>query len=409
VPAVRHPYFQDSGDPGALYFLPDRFVVQRRSEPPHRPWLSLTVLDEGNKLSMGYVAVPEFTDERIDAATVVLRGNDGVPDDLPPLKLFPAGDARLRIKLPKGDAASGGPGYADQGSSANIQTHLAINGNVTLSIDDFKSVFDALVSDNSDLLSGFVDVTVEKEKYQVPFVVRAAQFAGPTLDVSTTPDAGSGGLKLVLKNGIESPIEVSALPVELTRDGKPIASQIVSTTPGLPLTLGASSDDTPAGAIEVLVAPDDKAGGNLQALPDLSKTRVVPSSEALFESILDPTTQMRSTSEYNVQLLASLFTPPPPPAEGAPPAPPLVVLVEFAPSGAIAEFVVGQQPAAGSPFLSQKVTIRLPLRDYLLGELSGNKSPDSYRIHVLTTEGKKSGAPQPIETPGTIYILNLSV
>lgn len=381
-PGRWHSYYQDRAEPRAIYFLPDEFRIRRRPESPHRPWLSVTVLDDATKLSLGYVAVPEWDPARIAAAVPELE-RLGAPAALPSPQPFAAGNARLRLKLPKGDP-SGGPGFVDQ-AGADIQTDAAVNGTVTLSIDDFKPVFDALVDDDSDLLSGTVDVVVDGDTTSIPFVARASRFSGPLFDVDVAPDAASGGAKVTVRNGIESSVRITALPVAFVRAGQPVASQVTSMAPPVPTTLTAAADGS-GGAIEIVVVPQDGAVGDAQVQCDLSHVQVIVDGSALLDTILDDNAVAHATLDVNVHLLASAFNPPAAPASGGAARPALMaVVVEFE-TGQSASFEKAA-PADGSPFLTQKVTLQLPPRDFLLGHLAGTAAQYRYRLMLVTDAG----------------------
>jgi hypothetical protein len=383
-PGRWHSYYQDRSEPRAVYFLPDEFRISRRPESPHRPWLNLTVLEGATKLSLGYVAVPVWDASRVAAAVPELK-KQGAPADLPAPQLFAAGNAGLRLKLPKGDP-SGGPGFVDQ-PGASVLTDSAINGNVTLSVDDFKGVFDALVDDDSDLLSGMVTVKVDDDSTSIPFTARANRFTGSLFDVETAPDSGSGGIRVTARNAIESPVHVAALPVTLLRAGQPVATQVQSTAPALPATIDASPDGN-GGTIEVVATAQDGPTGDAEARCDLSQVQVRPDGDALLATILDSTVAAHATRDVNVHVLAAAFNPPAPPAGGgaAPPAL-LAVVVEFD-TGPTANFVKGTS-SDGSPFLTQKVTLQLPLKDFLLGHLTGAASQYRYRLNVITEAGAR--------------------
>jgi hypothetical protein len=386
TPGTFSYYFQDRSQPFAIYFLPDEFRIQRRPESPHRPWLNLTVLDDGAKMSLGYIAVPVWDGARVAAAVAELK-KQGAPPALQSLYPFPAGNAHLRLKLPKGDP-SGGPGFVDQ-PTASVQTESAINGNVTLPVDDFKAVFDALVNDDSDLLSGFVDVTVDSDKMSIPFTVRASHFAGSLFDVETAADAASGGIKVTVRNAIESPIRVDALPVTLLREGQPVATRVVSTAPALPATIAAGPDGK-GGTVEVVVTAQDGAAGDAKVLCDFSKVQVLPDSNALLDTILDPAIQGHAARDVTVNVPAVVFTPPPPASGGAAPPAPLAIQVEFEVGPTAATFVAPPHPE-GSPLLTQVVHLRLPLHDFLLGQLAGTASRYRYRVRVIFATGDKVG------------------
>jgi hypothetical protein len=389
-PGTWHNYYQDRSQPRAIYFLPDEFLVQRRPASPHRPWLNLSILEDGSKISLGYVAVPVWDAARTDAATSALKATNGVPADLPALQPFAAGNATLRMNLPKGDP-SGGPGFVAQ-PAASVQTDSAINGNVTLSVDDFKPVFDALVSDDSALLMGKVDVVIDGQTTSIDFTARASRFTGPVLDVDTAADATSGGIALAFRNAIESPVLVSALPVTLNVGQQPVPTQLVSVAPPFDpktptkLLAGPNGQGEAINLVVARTAPKDPPAGDSTAAWDVSQVAVQPDGDALLNTILDASIDAHSVRDVKVNLPTVLFKAPsgaPPPPAGTPPAPDAIAIqVEFE-AGPTAATFYAPQASDTSPLVNQVVHLRTPLRDFLSGQLSGTASQYRYRVRKI--------------------------
>jgi hypothetical protein len=374
-PPRDHFYFQDRMDATAVYFLPDEFRI-KRDEASHLPLLSVSVLGDGSRLSLSYVAVPVWDPKRIEAALPQLQ-RVGVPREVTALRLFAAGNATLRLKLPNGDP-QGGPGLVDQ-SKASVQTDLAISGNVNLAKDDFAAVFRDLLTSASGYLSGEVVVVVDEHTIRLPFVSRATQFVGEVLEVAVDY-ASATALKLTARNVIESPVVIKKLPILLQRNDKEVALRSSSPTPALPVTLAPANEEHPIGEeVELLLeSTDGSLNGTL--LYDLSQVTVEVDGDALFNCILDQTLAVHQTRELQINILASLLPPPPSPQAQ------VNVEVELLGSSGVVIFTSGAPPE-GSLFFAKSLLLQIPLRELLLGKTHAAELQNRYRLRYFTAAG----------------------
>src|SRR5262249_1621976 len=135
----------------------------------------------------------------------------------PALALFQAADTKLQIQLPAADAG-GGSGLVEQ-KDVLIDIAGGIQGSLTLTLDQFRQVYDPLFAGVSPLVTGEVRVTVDKDVAAIPFVSRATEFVGDIFDIESKVDSSSGRLVATLTNAIESPVHVDAVQGVVVKNG----------------------------------------------------------------------------------------------------------------------------------------------------------------------------------------------
>src|SRR6185312_4386013 len=196
----RYSYYQSTAQPDQVYFLPDAFKIARQDKTPHAPALSVAMAgsDAGSvTLTLSYLAQPVWDTARIAAAEKSLQTTLSLSTP-PALALFQAADTKLRIQLPATDSG-GGAGFVEQ-KDALIDMAGGIQGSITLSLDQFRQVYDALFDGVSPLFSGEVNVTVDKDVASIPFVSRATEFVGDIFDIESKVDTANSKLTATLTN-----------------------------------------------------------------------------------------------------------------------------------------------------------------------------------------------------------------
>jgi hypothetical protein len=372
-----YPYFQEADQPEVFYFVPDAFKVARRPQSPHLPLLAVTVEGEtidAARFALSYLALPVWHPQRIAAAAVDLLPHSA-PGKAPKLVPLEAAGPKLRLKLP----SDAGPAFVDQ-DGALVNLVAGIRGSVTLALTPFQRVYSALFDAVGELLSGEVQVTVGKDLISIPFSARAGDLVGEIFDRTEEVDTASGGLKMTLRNAIESPIHIEGLTASLVKGDALFAAEVRSLVPPAPVTLAPATPSASGEALVAIVALAGPAAGgaaggpvdaSYDALFDLSKATVQPDPQKMWDVILDKSVVTSASRAVSVRLLAATFD-----ANAAKRI--FAAQVEFE-TGASATFEAPATPPA-APFLTQDVQIAIPLADFVLSR------PDagSYRYRVRT-------------------------
>lgn len=317
-----HVYFQDKAQPHVFYYLPDSFKIARRPEAPHYPLMAVRVptpegaVEDPNALpvTFEYTAVPCVELERLEAAAEELGAQ--VPEPLPagveglefrPL-LVDADDLRFQIILPRTDTAAG-----VVQEEVLVDLRSGISHRLTLPMQAFKTVYDALFGESAVLFKGQVEVDLGNATNDgippIPVIARLNDMAGELFEHQQFPDAE--GVNVILRNAIESPLQLHNLPVILHRGdtGVPGTMAQVSklTDPSataLPLVLQPKED------MRLRVLPSAPLAGTepFEAIFDLDAVEVLPDPQAVWQTIFDPSTQVQQTRTVKVE---AFFTPRP--------------------------------------------------------------------------------------------------
>ena len=220
---------------GRFYFLPDAYAIARLASSPHSPALNITTSGSDPatlSITLTFLALPVWDPGRVAAAASAPAGpllsNFGI-SKITSLSILPATTTQLVLNLPSTDPSAGNAPVPV--ANATIDTANGIRGSVTLSLAQFQQVYDALFVTPSVLLSGKVNVTVDQDTEPVPFSGSASDFAGNILDTSLSYDPSANQLSVVATNAIESPIQVTALPVTLSQGGSTVPMNVASISP----------------------------------------------------------------------------------------------------------------------------------------------------------------------------------
>jgi hypothetical protein len=385
-----HRYYYDRGHPERIYFFPDAFKVTRQPDPPHAPSLIVSTNGQDSDaltLTLSYIASPVWDPQRIDDAVTQLRQRL-ILTQAPEAAPLEASETTLLLKLPSADPNS--PRVLQAQPDAIIHLAEGIKGSVTLNLEQFKYVYDALFDDVSDLLSGEVDVNVGTDVEKISFIARASEFAGDIFDTKTFVDPQSNHVT-ILQNAIESPIHVDSLVGFLTNRDNTIVNCVEETSTSLPVDLPAGSAGPPAtaaGSLSVTLhpAPGTQVDSAATVLFDFSQTRVLPDPKAIWRAIARNQVVGPVSREITVHLYAFVLTP----ASGTP-APDALLAVQVAfENGQTASFD-SSQVVPGEVFLTHKVALAMPVENYVLGE--GDNENFQYRVILITPSGNKTGNP----------------
>jgi hypothetical protein len=364
-----HSYYQHDRSRNVFYYLPDTFKIARRPDAPHRPLVSVRFdaqdgTREALSVTVTYCAVPVVRRERLLEALPTLRGM--VPPEIlatAPLQLEPllADSAlRLRLSLPGVDAAHG-PFAERPGAAADMRAGIvdAVSG---LSLDQFRGVFDAMLSQGQLLFTGDVSFQSGGIVEEIPFQLRLHDTAEPRVRWTVAPDRTT----VTITNTIESPLEVRRLMAVLG-DGAASAMQPLEPAEGaLPLEI------PPGGAGRFRIP----AGQTLAEI-DLSDVDTLPAKDVVFNLLLDPTTR----PEYRRPIKVKVF----PPTFAAPADDParqvLAIFVDFE-DGTTVELSPTQ--------LEVPVDVPVPVLGFVLGTES--RQTYRYKVTVVRLNGPATDA-----------------
>jgi hypothetical protein len=440
----RQTYYQSSSQPDQVYFLPDAFKVGRQAHAPHLPNLAVTAAGDSaatTAMTLSYLAVPVWDPKRIDAALPQLQQNLGLSHP-PSLALFEASNTTLMLSLPGADPSAGSALTAQ--SNALIDLAAGVQGSVTMGLDAFRQVYDALFDARSPLLSGEVQVVVGSDTTSLPFIARIADLAGDIFDTQVSVDTKSNTLSAVLTNAIENSIHVAGLTGVIARGGTPIAATgVTSVTPPAPadlapaggaggadpstpadcltVTLGLSAVQAVAGALGGLFTdggPGGVFGGNGGAKPslgdvaglildancaplfDFSQVSVTTDPKATWRAIMANGTPGPVSRSVSLKFLAASLAQPTTPPTAPTPDAVLAAQVVFQ-SGQTASFDATQTVDAAG-FMNQAVKLSVPIEAFVLGD--GPTDTYTYRVDTVTPGGIHQGA-WTIDNLDVLYIV----
>lgn len=414
-----YPYYQSAAQPDLIYFLPDAFKIARQAQKPHAPALSVATSGADASslmLTLSYLAQPVWDPRRIEAAEPVLQQRLSLGNP-PSLALFQAADAQLFLSTPSTPDSTTQALVEQTGALVDIAG--GIQGAVSMNLEQFRQVYDALFDPVSQLLSGEVRVTVDGDVEKVPFVARASDFLGDIFRIDTL--VVSDKLTATLTNAIESPIHIEDLKGCVMRNGRPVNADVVEIAPPPPLDLRPSGNSSDTGS-EIIVtfaaapaqgvadigteilggllsgkSPDlkhvaldglaeettDILDSQCTPLFDFSKTKVVPDPKALWNAIMQDQQVGPVIRPITLKLVAAMLAP----YSAAAPAATMAIQIVFE-NGQTVDFDASQQPDAAG-FLTQSIKLAVPIDAFVLG----NADTRTYRYHInrITAAGTQTG------------------
>lgn len=362
-------YYQDQAQSYLFYYLPDSFKIARRRESPHYPAMSVrfSTTDgaiENTKVNLEYIALPFVNPARLRAAAEDLKNHIAGP--FPPGVNGPvfapllADAPRFRLALPGANASSGV--FQDR-TNASVDLQGGIRDILTLSLGDFQAIFDAIFGRSAVLFQGEVVIKLtEGPNEVVPFIARMDDLVGDLFDAQETPDETSGGLKVTLRNAIESPLMMHRLEATLQRGEIRVAGEIRGFT--TPVTLHPGEEVT----FTIHPSAPILGSGPLRAVLDLSGVEVLPNPDTVWKAILDPNVPAEYSRSIQVRTFREMFDPP----QDQPPENQIMaILVEFE-RGTTVELNAGK--------LDAQAVLNLPMSDIILRRLNQGE----YRYRVMT-------------------------
>jgi hypothetical protein len=317
---IQH-YYQDEASPYIFYYLPDSYKVTRRPDAPFTPQMLVKFRSEDGSLekmraSLEYVAAPVVNSARLADARQALKPHlpTPMPPDITDAIFLPLGvddinQLTLNLALPR-QGVAGSPRQPRPGVvtklSDDFQDEIA-----DLSLQNFQDVFDALFGKSAVVFMGDVQVAASGDRpaETVPFAARLADLSGRLLEEFEVlqPD---GSIDVRLRNGIESPLTLRSMPVQILLDAQFFPAHVQNLTKGgaaiqFPVPLA------PGEELTLKVVPDQAlpTGGTPDAVFGLDDVVVAPDSSAVWNAILDTSLPAEYQRVISVMSFAEWFAP----------------------------------------------------------------------------------------------------
>lgn len=380
---VFHSYYQESSRRHLFYYLPDAFKLARQPDFPYQPFLSVGFISddgslEASKATLAYAAAPYVDSERLDAAALSLKSQvsgdfpDGV--DRPEFQPLLADADRLSFRLALPGAAEG---LFQPRKGAVVNLKAGIIDSLTLSFPELQAVFDALMGSGAAvLMNGEVEVSLYDQNIQiaekVPFTARMNDLAGDLFEYRHDPDPETGGVRVTLRNAIESPLRIDRLNVTLVVNGAESASELR----GIALPV---EQLAPGGELAFTLVPESKLadGAAIEVIVDRDGITVMPDREAIWNAI-----QESYTAQYKqmitVKTLPAIFKLP----EGSREEDRLSEILVELKQGAGRSVSVELMPET----LEAHVSLQFPFSDVILGR--ENSGEYVYRVTAIRLSGE---------------------
>lgn len=192
-------YYQDGAKPQVFYYLPECFKIPRRQDGAHEPLVSASFGQAASadnlKATFSFIAVPYVDPKRLDAAGPKLKETTQLPEGVTepqfePLLAAP-GKVHFSLSYPGSDPSKGPYEPRDK---ASVDLRSGIHDSLQLALPQFQSLYDALFSPSSVLLTGKVDVDLGSDAgEEIPFSARLNDLAGDYLAFSEAALAPADG------------------------------------------------------------------------------------------------------------------------------------------------------------------------------------------------------------------------
>jgi hypothetical protein len=328
------------------------------------------------QFDLAFFAMPFIDQARLKAAAEGLRQH--VPEPQVDLEFQPllADPKQFRLALPRANASSG---MFEDRDRALVSLRAGIHDSVTLSMDEFKSVYDALHSGGSAMLfSGEVEVDLPGANERIPFTARITDMIGDIFDYREVADAASGEVSATLRNAIESPLRITRLGASLRRGTVEVPARLDG------LSLEPTAQLLPGDEVVLRVVPTAPLAGDgpPDAVFDVDGVEVIPDPEAVWNAILDPTTRTEYARTIKVKTFPHMFEAP----ADRPNDQIMAVVVDFE---------RGDTIDLSAAKLEAEARLRLPISEYVLPRKDKAEGeavePDyRYRLTVIRRVGRST-------------------
>jgi hypothetical protein len=378
-----HTYLQDASRPQVVYVFADQFKMARRPDAPYSPFATVRVSSRPDATDTDVVfdyVVARYTDpKRLDDARRQLLADPRFGAAIIEFQPFLTSDVRFFIDRP---AATGS--VREQRPGASVVLQGALKDTLTMSLGDFRLLFDAMHRRTASLFLGHVEIDVPNDVTEsIPFSARMDDLAGEVFSYDEAALA-NGAIQITARNEIESPLSVQAIDATVAWNGQRKRGLVQGSA--LPC-----ASLPPGSTIQFTVTPEapPPASATPQVELDLGGVIAIPNLEAIWDSILD-----RTTVEYfkivTVKAITSLFDA----VVGREAERIVSILLEFEGGG------TGELNAAA---LEAKVRVDYPIDDVMLGRPVS--STYRYTVTVIRENGRQDRDPAPREaSSGTFFV-----
>ncbi len=438
-----HTYYQDAARPALFYYLPDSFKIARRSDGAHEPLMSVNfgqaASAEDLKATFSFVAVPYIDPKRLLDAGDKLKASltEGLPKGVSGLQFEPLlsapGKTHFSLSYPGCDTSKGPFELRDK---AIVDLRSGVHDSFTMSLAQFQSLYDALFSASSLLLTGKVDVELGTDSgEEIPFSARMNDLGGDFLgyteqsatDGSSTAtgddtsdelkdsvataigDAVGGNVQEAVgeivgglakaflhgkkgkgskkkdkltgpaEQGVQATLQnIIESPVEIQALGATLVrgrERIPAVINGLDLSQPVQLK--PGEQVAFTVAPSEAvtASGRVHVEYDLSGVHVNPDKDAIWKEILDPTTAESYVTTITVKTPASTFAAP-----------------AADPSSQIVSMVVDFDSGVSSELNANKLEVKANLPHQVVNFVLRKTDPGEYRykLTIVRANGQQS-------------------
>lgn len=377
-----HTYYQDASRPSVVYVFPDQFKIARHSDFQFTPFVTVrevTSSGEGGatNLVFDYVIAPYMDPKRLNNARTLLLADPRFGSSQVEFQPLLTNDVRFKIDRP---SASGV--VREQRVDAAMVLRGSLNDSLTMSLEDFKLLFDAMCERNASMFTGEVQIDVPQQGTEViRFVAKMNDLAGEIFSYEAVSEA-DGTLRVALTNNIESPVNIQTLDTSINRDGQQVRGLVQGTAVPREQLL-------PGETMELTIAPETALTSHAepQITFDLSGVTVTADREAIWSCILD-----RDTVEYfrrvTVKAIPTLFEAVPGREEERI----LSILVQIEGSPTV------ELTAATT---DKQVHVNLPIDNVILG----HPVPAAFRysLTVIRANGRQDANPHPPEQSGDLF------
>ena len=379
-------YYQDASRPWVVYVFPDQFKIARQSDFQFTPFVTVrevTSHEDGRatNLVFDYVVAPYMDTKRLNDARTRLLADPRFGASRVEFEPLLTSDVRFRIDRPSVSGV-----VREQRSDAAMILQGSLNDTLTMSLEDFKLLFDAMCERNASMFSGEVQIDVPNQATEViRFVAKMDDLAGEIFSYEAVSQ-DDGTFHVALTNNIESPINIQTLDTMVSLDGQQVRGFIQGSAVPREQLL-------PGETIQLTIAPETAITSNAepQITFDLSGVTVTADREAIWRCILD-----RSTVQYfrkvTVKAIPTLFEAMP--GREAERIVSVLVHIEGSPT---------EELTAAA--LERKVHVNLPIDDVILERPVS--STFRYTLTVIRANGRQETDQQPREQFGDLFYLPL--
>lgn len=381
-----HTYLQDPTRRSTVYSFPDSFKIARREEAPFTPFATVRVFTEEasqqQTVIFDYLVAPHSDSARLANARqqlLALPQFGALAVDFKPL---PTSDVRFFIDRPTALGSR-----QEERPDAAIVLQGALKDTLSMSLEDFSPLFDAMHAATAALFIGRVEIGVPGgAPVVVPFEARFDDLEGQVFDWHVATDGTN--LALTLANAIESPIDVSALEITVMQGETPVVGTLAPG--GLP-----RSGLPPGGVINLQFQPAQAlpASAAPALLIGTGAVSVNVDPEAVWNAILDRRT-VNCYRKIRVRAVAGNFTPP----SGRETEQIVAILFEFV-GGSTVELSASQ--------LEAQVRVDYPIDSVVLGQTVSETC--SYVQRVIRANGDQQVDAMPRSSSATIIYAQVTV